>query len=103
MKAMSMHPAGEAYTLQDYLQWEGDWELIHGQPAAMAPSPSFDHQRVSAAAFQQLARLRVDQLVLFFDADIEGRIVHGCFLHEWLNTFTVANGVFRSDNRIVDG
>jgi hypothetical protein len=54
MKAMSMHPAGEAYTLQDYLQWEGDWELIRGQPVAMVPSPSFEHQQVSAAIFRQL-------------------------------------------------
>ena len=51
---MSMHPAGEAYTLQDYLQWEGDWELIRGQPVAMVPSPSFEHQQVSAAIFRQL-------------------------------------------------
>ena len=51
---MSMQPAVEAYTVQDYLQWEGDWELIHGQPVAMVPSPSFDHQQLSAAVFRQL-------------------------------------------------
>ena len=51
---MSMQPAVEAYTVQDYLQWEGDWELIHGQPVARVPSPSFDHQQVSAAVFRQL-------------------------------------------------
>lgn len=51
---MPTQPASEAYTVQDYQQWQGDWELIHGQPVAMAPSPSFDHQRVSAAAFRQL-------------------------------------------------
>lgn len=51
---MSMHPAAEAYTAQDYLQWEGDWELIHGQSVARVPSPSFDHQRASAAVFRQL-------------------------------------------------
>ena len=51
---MSMHPAVEAYTVQDYLQWEGDWELIHGQPVAMGPSPSLGHQQVSAAIFRQL-------------------------------------------------
>ena len=46
---MSMQPAAEAYTVQDYLQWEGDSELIHGQPVARVPSPSFDHQQASAA------------------------------------------------------
>ena len=51
---MSKRPAAEAYTVQDYLQWEGDWELIRGQPVAMVPSPSFEHQQVSAAIFRQL-------------------------------------------------
>ena len=51
---MPRRPAIEAYTVQDYQQWQADWELIHGQPAAMAPLPGFDHQRVSAAAFRQL-------------------------------------------------
>jgi len=35
------------YTYTDYLQWEGDWELIHGMPYAMAPSPSIAHQSIS--------------------------------------------------------
>jgi len=51
---MPRQPAIDAYTVQDYQQWQGDWELIHGQAVAMVPSPSFDHQRVSAAAFRQL-------------------------------------------------
>lgn len=44
----------ETYTVQDYLRWEGDWELIHGAPAAMAPSPALGHQQSSAAIFRQL-------------------------------------------------
>ena len=51
---MPVQPAIEAYTVQDYQQWPGDWELIHGQPVAMARSPGFDHLRLSAAAFRQL-------------------------------------------------
>lgn len=35
------------YTYSDYLQWEGDWELIYGIPYAMAPSPSITHQSIS--------------------------------------------------------
>ncbi len=37
----------EYYTLNDYQQWEGAWELIDGMPYAMAPSPTVTHQTVS--------------------------------------------------------
>lgn len=33
------------YTIEDYMSWEGDWELIHGIPYAMSPSPTSGHQR----------------------------------------------------------
>jgi len=32
------------YTYQDYVQWEGRWELIDGIPYAMSPSPMKRHQ-----------------------------------------------------------
>jgi hypothetical protein len=32
------------YTIQDYNQWQGDWELIYGYPYAMSPSPLPKHQ-----------------------------------------------------------
>lgn len=32
------------YTYEDYLKWDGQWELIDGVPYSMAPSPSFAHQ-----------------------------------------------------------
>lgn len=34
------------YTLEDYRQWEGDWELIDGIAIAMTPSPFGPHERV---------------------------------------------------------
>jgi Uma2 family endonuclease len=34
------------YTYEDYVQWEGDWELINGLPYAMAPAPVLNHQIV---------------------------------------------------------
>ncbi len=37
----------EHYTVSDYEAWEGDWELIEGNAYAMAPSPSFTHQKLS--------------------------------------------------------
>lgn len=36
------------YTVTDYEQWRGDWELWNGVAVAMTPSPSFEHQRLAA-------------------------------------------------------
>ena len=36
------------YTYDDYLLWEGKWELIDGIPYAMSPSPTTRHQRISS-------------------------------------------------------
>jgi len=44
----------EYYTLEDYQNWEGNWELIEGMPYAMAPSPSVTHQTVSLNAATQI-------------------------------------------------
>jgi len=33
------------YTVADYLQWEGDWELWFGTAVAMSPSPFGPHER----------------------------------------------------------
>ncbi len=36
------------YTYEDYLRWEGQWEVIEGIPYAMSPMPRPEHQnRVS--------------------------------------------------------
>ena len=35
------------YTYEDYLLWEGNWELIDGIPYAMSPAPSLKHQLIS--------------------------------------------------------
>jgi len=36
------------YTVDDYQQWEGEWELWEGIPIAMTPSPFGKHQRLVA-------------------------------------------------------
>ncbi len=41
----------EYYTYDDYIQWEGDWELIDGIPYAMAPSPMKTHQNLAYELF----------------------------------------------------
>ena len=35
------------YSYDDYALWEGNWELIHGVPYAMAPAPMIKHQAIS--------------------------------------------------------
>ena len=37
----------EHYTYDDYVHWEGRWELIEGIPYAMAPSPMRTHQNIA--------------------------------------------------------
>ena len=36
------------YTYEDYLRWEGEWELIEGIPVSMAPAPMRIHQNIAA-------------------------------------------------------
>lgn len=36
------------YTYDDYVKWEGRWEVIEGIPFAMSPSPSPRHQLVAS-------------------------------------------------------
>jgi Uma2 family endonuclease len=35
------------YTYDDYMQWEGEWELIDGAPVSMAPAPMRIHQNIA--------------------------------------------------------
>jgi len=37
----------EYYSYSDYIQWEGNWELIYGHPLMMAPSPVITHQALA--------------------------------------------------------
>lgn len=36
------------YTYDDWVHWEGSWELIEGHPIAMSPTPIPAHQRVAS-------------------------------------------------------
>ena len=44
------------YSYDDYVQWEGRWELIYGVAHAMSPSPSITHQSISQHIASQLER-----------------------------------------------
>ncbi len=39
------------YKYEDYLIWEGRWELIDGMPYAMSPAPAPNHQRINGDLF----------------------------------------------------
>ena len=43
------------YTYDDYVHWEGRWEVIEGIPYAMIPSPSPNHQRIGANLVRELS------------------------------------------------
>ncbi|MGJ7033349.1 Uma2 family endonuclease [Niabella hirudinis] len=43
-----MQKTGGHYTYDDWVHWEGRWELIDGIPIAMSPMPQPKHQRVAA-------------------------------------------------------
>ncbi len=44
------------YTHDDYVQWEGRWELIYGVAHAMSPMPGIMHQAISQHIASQLER-----------------------------------------------
>ncbi|SFP13952.1 Uma2 family endonuclease [Hydrogenimonas thermophila] len=46
----------EYYTYDDYVHWEGKWELIDGIAYAMAPSPMITHQALAMQVAFELER-----------------------------------------------
>ncbi|MCW3073847.1 MAG: hypothetical protein JWP69_916 [Flaviaesturariibacter sp.] len=42
------------YTYEDWVLWEGRWELLEGHPIAMSPSPIPKHQRVVAEMITEI-------------------------------------------------
>lgn len=47
------------YTYDDWIHWEGQWELLEGHPIAMSPTPIPKHQRVVAEMiYEFVAALR---------------------------------------------
>ena len=39
------------YTYQDYINWKGQWELLHGIPFAMSREPN--HQKIASAVISE--------------------------------------------------
>lgn len=61
------------YTIDDYRQWEGDWELWDGIPVAMSPSPFGRHQwssvSIAASIKQQLDAQSCDDCFVLMETD----------------------------------
>lgn len=52
------------YTYDDYVNWEGEWELIDGSPISMSPAPMKIHQRLAAEIFMALNQDMQDECSL---------------------------------------
>ena len=42
------------YEYDEYIKWEGRWEIIDGIPYAMSPAPNIKHQDISGEITYQL-------------------------------------------------
>ena len=45
------------YTYDDYVLWDGEWELIYGIAYAMSPAPMIRHQSISSSIAWQLSEI----------------------------------------------
>ncbi len=63
--------AVEYYSYSDYVQWEGDWELIYGVPLAMAPAPMITHQAIAYEIAYELksSTRECQECLVFGEAD----------------------------------
>lgn len=77
------------YTYEDYLGWEGRWELIDGLPYAMSPSPNGKHQRT------------VMRLGQFFLNSIEEVECATCQVYDFFDWKIAENTVLQPDVLVV--
>jgi Uma2 family endonuclease len=60
------------FSYEDYLVWEGRWELIDGMPYAISPAPAPGHQKVNGklfSIFDQLLQANCDKCEVFLPLD----------------------------------
>lgn len=79
-----------AYTVSDYLSWQGDWELWDGIPIAMTPSPFGPHSQA------------VSKLVTSLQIAVESGNCHASVLTE-LDWIVSDSTVVRPDIMLVCG
>ncbi len=44
------------YTYDDYMMWEGNWELFEGFPVAMSSAPMINHQAIESSIIVELSK-----------------------------------------------
>jgi Uma2 family endonuclease len=76
------------YDINDYRQWEGDWELIDGFPVAMAPSPFGPHQGI------------LSEIVSILNSSLK-RCKSDCFVYAELDYIIDDFNVVRPDVAVV--
>lgn len=61
------------YSIEEYQQWPGDWELWVGVPVSMSPSADATHQMLAGRLFRQLSEeldaAGCQNYLLFLDLD----------------------------------
>lgn len=79
------------YTYEDYIQWEGRWELLEGHPIAMSPAPMPKHQRISA------------YLKAEFIFALKGKNCKNCKVYDPLDYKIAEDTIYQPDMLIVCG
>ena len=77
------------YTYEDYIHWEGRWELHDGHPIAMSPMPVPKHQWVAAA------------LKMEFGYALKNKKCRNCRVYDPLDYKLADDTVFQPDMLIV--
>lgn len=79
------------YTYEDWLHWEGRWELIDGFPVAMSPSPTPAHQRASV------------KILSAFENAIEASSCNTCAVYNFIDYKISDDIILQPDALIVCG
>jgi len=66
---MGVRAYQEHYFYEDYVQWEGDWEIIDGFPYAMSPKPMIKHQQTSGRIFSELDKDSCPECLVAMEID----------------------------------
>jgi len=48
------------YTYEDYLLWEGEWEMVDGIAYAMSPAPTITHQEINGNIYAAMKKALQD-------------------------------------------
>ena len=64
----------EYYTYDDYIKWEGNWELINGIPLAMSPAPMITHQAIANLIANELTNSSEECNECFVASEVDYKV-----------------------------